>query len=309
MKRLMRITFAAVCLIAVTNSAWPSQGNEDGNAKREKTFTVKKGGELRVSVNAGEIRIKTWEKNEVHVRVVGESDDEGMQDLRLKQSENTISVEYDPEWGSSSDVEFDISIPSQFNISLETSAGDIGIEGKLSGTVNAHTSGGNIQTGALAGPVDLNTSGGDIVTGDVDGDLTLHTSGGNIQTGKVTGTSEVKTSGGDIIIESSGKSMIAKTAGGNVQVGDINGDATVVTSGGDIILDKVSGNAKLKTAGGNIRIDGANGKVTASKAGGDITMDNIVGSIEAKTASGNLDVDLSPGSTGQSTFSTSMGDA
>ncbi len=54
-------------------------------------------------------------------------------------------LEYEPEWGNSGDVRFNISIPAEFNIRLETSAGDLEIDGNVVGTVKGSTSGWQYQ--------------------------------------------------------------------------------------------------------------------------------------------------------------------
>lgn len=287
--------------------------NDDQDQKdgKDKTFTVSKGGTLNVSVNIGTIRVKTWDKNEVVVHV---SSDEGDEDndeyygIRVRQRENTVRVStsqhYEP-WG---EVDIDVSIPVQFNVQLETSAGDITVTGKVVGGVEVRTSGGNISTGSVDGKVELETSGGDISTGDVNGDLTLSTSGGNINVGAVTGIAEVATLGGDIIIDRVDKKLTAETSGGNVHVGNVGDNIIVSTSGGDIILSRIGGNASLNTAGGNIMLESAHGAVIANTAGGDIRADSVVGSITARTSSGNIDVVLFPSGTKKSKLSTSVGD-
>ncbi len=298
------ILLIAACSMLFASPA-AAAGNESGNLK--KSFTVGMGGSLDVSVNIGDILINTWDKNEVSVEVTSDEDEEPG-GVRIYQKETTVFVEYEPRWGTTDGLQFRINVPSQFNVTMETSAGEIHVKGSLTGSVSGSTSGGNIMIGSVKGIVKLETSGGDIVTGDIDGDLALTTSGGDIRVGKVSGTSDVQTSGGEIVIERSGKSVNAETAGGNVNIGDVNGDAVVSTSGGDIIMETISGGAELKTAGGNIRVQGANGKVVAKTAGGDIVLENIVGSVDAKTSAGNLQVELTPSGAGKSLLSTSVGD-
>ena len=287
------------------------EGEFDEKSTDNKSFTVTKGGTLDVAINVGTIRVETWDKNQVVVHVT--SDEEGEEDnedtgIRIRQKENTIRVttsQRHAQWG---EVNIDVSIPVQFNVQLATSAGDIAIEGKVIGTVEVQTSGGNISTGPIEGRAELETSGGDITTGDIEGDLTLNTSGGNIHVGVVTGTAEVQTLGGDIVIDRVDKALAAATSGGNVHVGDVGSEASVSTSGGDIILDHVGGNASLSTAGGNVVLTSAHGSVSASTAGGDIRADSVVGSINARTSSGNIDVMLVPVGLGKSKLSTSVGD-
>jgi DUF4097 and DUF4098 domain-containing protein YvlB len=260
---------------------------------------------LEVFVQAGDILVKTWEKNEVLVKV-SEIEEDDLDNLEVTQTGNTVRVAFNPSWGSS--ARFDISVPSQFNVDLQTSGGDIDISGAISGKVTGSTSGGDIRLGNVVGAADMNTSGGDIFTGNVQGDLLLNTSGGDIRIGWVSGKAEVSTSGGDITVDNVGKTLRAKTSGGNVSVGDVSGEATLSTAGGDIIVGRVSNGVSLSTAGGNIFLRSGIGRVTAKTAGGDIQLDSVAGSVDAKTSAGNIVVELIPGGGGKSRLSSTAGD-
>jgi hypothetical protein len=272
---------------------------------QSKSFKVSKGGTLEVSVRAGDIRLSTWDKNEVFVKA-SDIEEEDLDDLEMTQTDNTVRVEFQSRWGST--PQFDISLPTQFNVDAQTSGGDISVRGSITGSLNGKTSGGDIKIGDVVGTVDMNTSGGDIATGDVQGDLYLNTSGGDVHVGFVSGKADVSTSGGDIRVEKVGKTLQARTSGGNIVVGDIGGEATVSTSGGDIIVGRVSGGASLGTAGGNLSLHSATGRVIAKTAGGDIELDSIAGSVDARTASGSIDAELIPTGKGRSKLSTAAGD-
>lgn len=304
------IRFFVVLLLCVLTLSLLSSAHSD-NGKQTRSFNVSKGGTLDVSVHLGTIRVKTWDKNEVVVRVSADEmdeEDEEYSGVRIRQKENTIRVTTSQNYQYWGEVDIEVSIPVQFNVQVETSAGDIIIDGRVIGRVEVQTSGGNISTGACEGKAELQTSGGDIVTGDIRGDLTLNTSGGNIHVGVVTGIADVSTLGGDIIIDRVDKSLAAATSGGNVRVGNVGDDASITTSGGDIVLDHVRGNASMSTAGGNIMLTSARGAVSASTAGGDIHADSVFGSIVAKTAAGNIEVLLIPSGAGKSKLTTSVGD-
>jgi hypothetical protein len=276
-----------------------------------KSFTVTKGGMLEADVRVGDFRISTWDKNEVSIKVTG-LDKEDLEDLEMTQTGNTVHIEFGGRGGDWGDwhrnVHYAISLPSQFDLDIRTSGGDIEITDKISGKIKGKTSGGNIKLSDVTGTVDMNTSGGDIRTGNIQGDAELHTSGGNIEIGKVNGEIVVNTSGGDIRVESVGKSLRAKTSGGNIEIGDVGGDATVSTAGGDIKVGKVSGGASLSTAGGNVELRSASGTVTARTAGGDIHLENITGSIEAKTSGGEIEAELIPSGKGRSRLISSGGE-
>lgn len=277
---------------------------------KSESFTVKKGGTLIVDAEdvQADIHVKTWEKTEVLVKIDGLSE-EDMEDLEMKAVDNTVSVEfYGGDWRHSRHVRFIINVPSEFNLDLATSGGDVLVGGRLKGTVAAATSGGDIGVDEIDGSVELSTSGGDVSARSVSGDLDASTSGGDIDIGEVKGMVEASTSGGDIDVGSVGKDLSAKTAGGDIVIGDVGGEADVATAGGDVRVGRVSGVADLRTAGGDIEGGGATGDVIARTAGGDITLSAVTGSVDAETAGGDIDVELTPGGKGNSVLETKGGD-
>lgn len=276
------------------------------DVKREQSFSVGKTSSLEVSVSGGDILVKTWEKQEINVIVEG-LDDEDMEYVKIVQTGNTVRVSYRPKWGNHGDAKFLMTVPSQCELDLRTSGGDIDLQGNLLANAKGSTSGGDITIEKIQGSVNMSTSGGDIKTGDINGKADLRTSGGNITLATVNGEASVSTSGGDIRIEKVGKKLDARTSGGNVEVGDIGGDATLSTAGGDVRVGRVTGNARLRTAGGDIVLNGASGIVEAKTAGGDIDLKNITGSIEAKTAGGDIDAELNPSGSGESELKTAGG--
>jgi hypothetical protein len=297
---LISILLAALSVVAVAQ--------KDEKGVRSKAFSVTKGGQLEVSVRGGDIRVTPWEKNEVFVQADG-IDPDDLDRLIMTQSGNTVRVEFKPRrsrWSTS--PRFEINTPSEFNVDLQTSGGDIDIAGAINGRITGSTSGGDINLDDVVGTVQMSTSGGDITTKDVKGNAKLTTSGGDIELRVVSGEAEIKTSGGDIKVESVGKKLEARTSGGDIRIGDVGGDAKVSTAGGDVRVGKVTGSATLSTAGGGIELKGASGNVTAKTAGGDINLTNISGTIEAKTAGGDIRAELMPSGKGSSQLKTAGGD-
>lgn len=294
-------------LTAILILVFAASAQEKGT--RERTFTVSKGGKLEVSVRTGDIRVSPWAKSEVHVLADG-VDEEDLEFLRMDQSGNTVRVEFRPRggWGGwNGSPRFEISIPSEFNVEMKTSGGDLEVTGGVNGRIEGSTSGGDIKLQNVTGKVDMSTSGGDIRVGDISGNVELSTSGGDIELRRVEGEASVRTSGGDIKVDYVAKTLEAKTSGGDITIGDVGGEATVSTAGGDVKVGKVSGGARLRTAGGNIGLRGATGRVDASTAGGDIELENISGSIDAKTAGGDIRAELVPSGKGSSELKTAGG--
>lgn len=279
MRKIAAIALCTLLAFSVKLSAAPFTVEE---GKQSKSFSVSKGGTLEMSVSGGDIRLSTWDKDEVFVVVEG-IDEEDLDDLKMNQSGNTIRVDFRPRWNQySGDAVFKVSIPSQFDADVRTSGGNVELRGTMKGKL----------TGS--------TSGGDMRAANIDGTTYLKTSGGDIWLGTVSAEAEVKTSGGDIKVEKVGKSLKASTSGGDVEVGDVGGDAVLSTSGGEVKVGKVTGSASLRTAGGDIELKSASGTVDARTAGGNIHLENITGSIEAKTAGGDVSAELIPSGKGRS---------
>jgi DUF4097 and DUF4098 domain-containing protein YvlB len=286
-------TFANVFPHAVT----------DGSTGEAKTFTVTPGGTLEMSLNSGDIRIVTWDKNEVSVRISDYDDDDG--NIKMTQQGNTIHITDRDSWGEGG--RFDISIPARFSLDLQTSNGDISVRGKLIGNINGQTSAGNIRFDDVDGFIDAHTSGGDVKTGKLTGKATLATSGGEIEVASSTSELELRSSGGDLRVGNVGKSLHAKTAGGDIIIGDVGGEAVVSTAGGNVRVGKVTGEASLSTAGGDVELKGGNGKIRAATSGGNVTLTNLSGSVDAKTSGGDIYAELVPSGKGKSRLATAAG--
>lgn len=301
----MKERFLFVTILTVLIS---TVGVAQKDGVRARSFTVTKGGKLDVSVRSGDIRISPWNKLEVYVQAEG-IDEDDLDRLKMTQSGNNVYVEFRPRRSSwSRSPRFEINIPTEFNLELKTSGGDLEITGPVNGQVIGSTAGGDITLADVIGTLEMSTSGGDIRAGDIKGNAKLTTSGGDIDLKAVSGEATVRTSGGDINVGSVGKRLEAKTSGGDVVIGDVGGDVRASTAGGDVKVGKVSGSAHLSTSGGNVELRGASGGVIARTAGGDIRLQQITGTIEAKTAGGDIRAELIPTGKGNSELVTAGGD-
>jgi hypothetical protein len=302
------ITTVSIILFVVCTLGLAQKKESEVTGVKSKTFTVTKGGMLEVSVGVGDIRITPKDQNEVSVEASGIDEDE-LDRLKMSQSGNTVRVIFRPRdrgW-SHSDVEFDISVPKEFDTDVRTSGGNIEILDYIKGRIKGSTSGGDIKLASVGGTVDMSTSGGNVRAGDVQGDGELRTSGGDITIGNVNGELDISTSGGNIDVKNVGKSLHASTSGGDISIGDVGGEANVSTSGGNIEMGKVSGKASMHTSGGDVGLRGASGSVKASTSGGDMRLENVSGSIDASTSGGEIEAELYPSGTGRSKLSSSGG--
>jgi DUF4097 and DUF4098 domain-containing protein YvlB len=275
----------------------------DEEQSKTKTFAVSKGGKLIVDVNPGDIKIQTWDKDEVEIKVTGLNEDEIL-GLEMKLEKNVVTVQC----SQGDESEFNISVPRKFHLELKTTAGDIKFKGDLDGNADLHTNGGDIRSQNVKGSLTAETMGGDIKLGDVDGYLNINTMGGDISVGEVKGKKvKINTNGGEIRIKNSYSGIFAKTYGGDISMGNAGGDSEFLTYGGNIDVGEVTGSVNMETYGGDLLLKSANGKVKAKTNGGNINLDNVTGSIDAKTLGGDINVELTPSAVSESWISTGSG--
>jgi hypothetical protein len=305
MKAMKSKHLAAIALTFLLSAIVSISVAQDQN----KSFTVNKGDLLDVSTRMGNITIDTWDKNEVNVIVKNVIDSE-ISLLTMVQSGNKVEVKFK---GDDSDrIEFEISIPSRFNLDLSTGGGNIKLNNDLDGKIDASTAGGNISVKNIIGKADISTAGGNIKVGDINSNADISTAGGNIKVGDINSDADISTAGGDIKVGNINGKADVSTAGGNIKIGiikggadvssaggnisvdDIGGNADISTGGGNVKVGNVSGSAELNTGGGNISLEAATGKVEVNTGAGNINLENIKGSIEANTGAGNIKAKLVP---------------
>ncbi len=277
------------------------------NGSKSKSFNVGEGGKLTVDISAGAIRISTWSKNQVEIRVSG-LDEEDLDKIEMTSDNKNVSVLYDESWGGDGDAEFEITVPNKYNLDLKTSAGDIKLMNDLDGYVKAATNGGDVSFKNVSGELDAESNGGNISVSDIGGNLNLNTMGGDISVGVAKGKdNKVNTMGGEISITKSVSGISAKTYGGDITMGDAGGESEFVTYGGNISVGNIKGNVTLETYGGNLELKSAVGKVKGKTNGGNITLGSVQGSVDVRTLAGEVSVVLNPSPNSESRISTNAG--
>lgn len=233
-----------------------------GKTLYEKSFETSSGELLSVSVNAGDIIVNSWDKNEVGITVIGDEDITEYLDFIFEKTDDGISLRTEKKsdwngWFKSLKFKVKATVPNSYSTKLKTSGGDISLT-DVQGKLELATSGGDISVIDSKGNLSAKTSGGDVKSVNFDGESELKTSGGDIDALNSNGPVEAKTSGGDIkLIISNGK-VNGSTSGGDIEL-DYTGNnegIALSTSGGDIELklpEGFSANLELKTSGGKAK--------------------------------------------------------
>lgn len=260
-------------------------------------FPVAPGGKLKIDADCGGIDVQSTEDDTVSVRIQRAAQIKA--DRRAAEILNNLDVQITHEasdvkieakftgnakrWQKRKnglDVQFDILVPRQYNLDLQTVYGDISVL-NVTGDVNVETFNAGLRLQDITGRIDAGTVIGNIDLKAFNGDAALQTKGGNITLAD--GTGDVK----------------AKTSGGNVQATHIRGAVNAETSGGNVTLRGSKGGADLKTAGGSIEVEN-DGPVLAKTSGGSIrcqlqeasTHQNLL--LDLETMGGSINASLVP---------------
>ncbi len=268
---------------------------------KEKSFTVNSSQLLTVRTDVGDVIVRTWDKNEVNVKIFGNKNAGSKMEFIFDQDEKGVEIIGEKEggkfwgWFTKIDLKYEITVPNKFNLNMKTSGGDIVIK-NISGHISSKTSGGDIFIDEVKGKLSASTSGGDIVLNNYTGDSDVSTSGGDIEIKSSKGKTSASTSGGDIVLKSSNGKVDAQTSGGDIfldYLGENHG-ISLSTSGGDIdvkLPSDINADVEFKTSGGRVTSNfsnSTNSKVTKSKIIG--KFNNGGNSVVCKTSGGDIHV-------------------
>lgn len=231
---------------------------------QDKTFAILPGNDFKLDASSGDVIISSWNKDQVHVKILGNDKAKEKVEISFNDSENLIEVQAKYDWSlftmiKGLSLKFEIQIPKKFNVEVYTAGGDIKLQ-NVEGNVVLKTSGGDINLSGLNGNTEVSTSGGDIKFSDTYGNAELSTSGGDINGNKFSGKIIVSTSGGDISLAGKDATIEASTSGGDISL-DYSGQNQGIelsTSGGDITAKfpkDLNASAMLSAFGGEIRSD------------------------------------------------------
>jgi DUF4097 and DUF4098 domain-containing protein YvlB len=186
-------------------------------APTDQTVPVAKGTKLNVNNFAGDVIVKTWDKDAVRVEV-NHSDRETVD---IKQVEQTLSIRSrSTRGGPSRSLDYSITVPGWMAISVSGTYADVTLEG-LGGDVTVDTTRGDIKVRGGSGFVSLKT---------VQGEVTVEKAKGRIE---------------------------VRAVNEDIHLADISGDLSAESTNGSIILDRIdSSNVDLYTVNGNISYDG-----------------------------------------------------
>lgn len=213
---------AGMCVLATAGCSIDVSG-EESVVTEEKRFTVTASPELDLETFDGPIEIKSWDRNEVLIRIdrrAPNQEEAKSLEVRTTQDGNRIVVDAErrfggsrrrdlfhigPWWGTS--VRLVVSAPRQVTLNARTGDGGILAE-SLSGAISLQSGDGDIRARSLEGDIRAHTGDGSIELSDARGRVDLDSGDGAINVGGRLETLRVLSGDGRITVEvSDGSAM------------------------------------------------------------------------------------------------------
>jgi DUF4097 and DUF4098 domain-containing protein YvlB len=210
-------------------------GGPEGSPKTDQTVDVVKGTRLVLSNNAGEVVVRSWDRDQVRVQAT-HSDRERVE----VQTENmTLRVRTRATRGPSNLADYQITVPRWMPVNLSGTYLESTIEGTTA-EVTVETVHGNVRVVGGTGAVVARSVEGTIFIDKASGKVQATTVNEGIRLTNVSGDMTAETTNGDIVIEN------AQTS--SLDVSTVNGDVTYNGTMRD------GGAYRLTTHGGDIRV-------------------------------------------------------
>jgi DUF4097 and DUF4098 domain-containing protein YvlB len=253
---------AASCLIVLLACGLSARAE----TRVERTLKIDAGGRLEVNTGIGAITVTGTSRPDVHVVVTSKgraleelltlSFDEGGKTARITGRNKVGRLFNLFSWWDSSQVHFQIEVPSSTVLGLDTSGGGI-VVASLHAGVTLHSSGGALDLRDLVGDVEGHTSGGGVRLKSIKGRVHVTTSGGSIDGSDLDGAVDGTTSGGGITMQRVTGDLRVHSSGGAIHIDEVGGLVDVTTSGGGIKASFARGNSRggrLESSGGSIQV-------------------------------------------------------
>jgi hypothetical protein len=205
------------------------------------TFAVNPNAVLGVRNHAGEIIVRTWQRNEVHIQASYSSYDR----VKIIQSETSVRVQSETRHGLPEEVDYELTVPRGMAVDLWGFEADVSVDGSQNG----------VRVETMEGDIEITDCAGDITIHSVEGDMRVTRSSGRLEANGTDGEVEVLDFEGDVYAES---------IDGDIRLEGIEGSSVEgKTVDGDVVFDgsiRDEGRYKLTTHDGDVTVSVPSGK-------------------------------------------------
>ena len=210
-------------------------GGPETSPRTDQTLDVTKGTRLVLSNNAGEVVVRSWDRDQVRVQAT-HTDRERVD---IQTADNTLRIRGRATRGPSNLMDYQITVPRWMPVNLSGTYLESTIEGTTA-EVSVESVHGNIRVVGGTGNITARSVEGLITIDKASGKVQATTVNEGIRLTNVSGDMTADTTNGDIVIEN------AQTS--SLQVSTVNGDVTFNGTMRD------GGVYRLTTHGGDLRV-------------------------------------------------------
>ena len=210
-------------------------GGPEGSPRTDQTVDVTKGTRLVLSNNAGEVLVRSWDRDQVRVQATHSEREK----LDIQTADMTLRIRGRAARGPSTLIDYQITVPRWMPVNLSGTYLESTIEGTTA-EVTVETVHGNVRVVGGSGAISVRSVEGTITVEKATGKVQATTVNEGIRLTNVSGDMTAETTNGDIVIEN------AQTT--SLDASTVNGD---VTFNGSI---RDGGAYRLTTHGGDIRV-------------------------------------------------------
>ena len=263
------------------NRARDRDRDEDYQSTIDTTFAFDKRGTVTLNLSSGEIVVRAWNRDQIHIRARSERSV-----VRMDAGPSRVSLDLSRPHGG--DTRYEVTVPVGVRVSARATNGDISITGTKGG-VEANTQSGDLNIDDVGDMVDLGSLSGNITARGISGNIDVRAVSGDLNLSDVKGDVEASSVSGDIDL----RNVTARYVRAKSTSGDITFDGTIDSTG----------RYELASHSGSVYV------VIPQGTGALLSVATYSGSIES-----DFEITLKPGDQGSSsarrfTFEIGKGDA
>jgi hypothetical protein len=287
-KTLLLTLHALAVATLLCLSALPASAAAEGSFER--TLSVNGPVHLDLTTGSGDVRVRSGNSNQVQVsgRIrasewfsgnVGDKIKRLESNPPIQQSGNDIRIGHidDPELRHNISISYDVTVPAETQVRIETGSGSQTVEG-VRGPLESNAGSGGLKISEIGDRVHAETGSGDIEIDRVKGNVHAKTGSGSIRAEEVAGGFEADSGSGHITLH--------QTAPGSVRVD---------TGSGGMDLRGVRGSLDAKAGSGTIEAEGnPTGAWNVHTGSGTVQLkipSDAAFDLAAHTSSGSISID------------------
>ena len=183
----MRTLIGAVLLSIAATAAPAGQASAVTTGRWEKTYAITNRATLSVLTDDGDVRVETWDRRSIGVRVNTHGWRIGERGVRVSATQVGDRVALDvrtPRWEFNFGVvirslQIEVWVPREADLALETGDGDVSVPA-VSGRLSVRTGDGGIAVDGAQGDLHVRSGDGRIIGTRLDGTLDAHTGDGGL---------------------------------------------------------------------------------------------------------------------------------